>query len=412
MIKVAALTLDIYDDEKAEIARSLPAELHSVKVAEREEVDALPDRQFGLVMKTAGDAMRRRFPLHTADAVKISRAYFERTKVCLPTEAATVAEAKIAAAERALAAEGEIDTRTKDMLAKVAYVDVTALKPQMAKVAFAEQHWGLTINGKNCFPLHDASLVKTALSRFPSTVGDLEPEERFIYARNIAKRAEALSVEVDAKHQVNLYTNDTVNRTALKVAIAARKQAVGTKVSTLVLDQLHEAAGCDLEQGMVERDASFELRKSKHAAFLKTSGAIDAERIVGVLQAFDKMAGLGQHHYVRGLADPFASCFKKADCSSSATMVDGVDLSSIAPNMLQDKFDEGFVNDFAQNPVQVYQSLPDPVKAVIRQLADDAMNGVAKDIGAPADAAVPGAVGDPGQRLAPALSNAPSAIVY
>jgi hypothetical protein len=359
VLKIAARIFDIYDDEQGEIARLLPEGLHSVKVAERAEIDALADHQFALVMKTADGTLRRRLPVHTADAVKLSRAYFDTIKGTLPVEMCKVAERKL---------ENPQDT-------KVAYVDVTKLQPAREKVAFKEQHFGLTIEGRDCFPLHDETLVKTAVARFPFTINDLNPEERFLYARNISKRAAALNVEIPTESPINLYTSDEVNRIALKSAIEQRKMAVAsTKLGTEVLDQLMQAAGCHLEKGSIETDDSFALRQGKQAALLRR-GALSADNIVAVLQHFDKLAGFNSQHYLRGLLDPFAACFKKADFDTSNMFVDGVDLSAIDPNALQQMFDEDLAHSFAENPVQVYRSLPDPIKSVIRQMAEQAMTG-------------------------------------
>lgn len=359
MLKVAAKIFDIYDDETGEIARKLPEGLHSVKVADRTEVEALSDKQFALVIKTADGSLRRRLPVHDADAVKLSRAYFEKIKETLPAEMAKVAEAKLANPSTPV----------------VAYIDATKLQPVREKVAFKEQYFGLTIEGRDCFPLHDETLVKTAIARFPFTINDLSPEERFLYANNINKRASALNVRVPAESPINLYTADDVNRMALKTAIEQRKMAVAsTKLGTEVLDQLMQAAGCHLEKGSIETDDSFALRQGKQASLLKR-GPLPAENIVAVLQHFDKLAGLNSQHYLRGLLDPFAACFKKADFNSSNTFVDGVDLATINPTMLRQMFDEDMANSFSENPVQIYQSLPDPVKSVIRQMAEQAMNG-------------------------------------
>jgi hypothetical protein len=419
MIKVAALTLDVYDDTDLVVARQLPTELHALPVATHAEIDELPDRQFGLVMKTAGDALRRRFPLHTPEACKLSSAYFERTKDRLPPEAAAVAAAKIAAASKLHEHKDILTPEESDVLAKVAYVDITALKPRAQKVAFAAQHWGLTIGGKNCFPLHDAALVKTAIARFAETASQLEPEERFVYARSIAGRAVAEKVAIAGESQINLYTNDRPNLQALKIAIARRKQAVGAKVATLVLDQLEQAAGCWLERGDIETEASFALRQTKQAAMLKATQGVNAEQAISVLSTFDKLAGIGRHEYVRGLPDPFASLFKKADADASATMVDGVDLGVLSPEMLSRDFDEGFITDFFQNPVQVYMSLPDPVKAIIRDRADAVMHGSSPDAqkgtvesGCRPEDATTGDAGDPKVQLAAQYSNEPASIVY
>lgn len=355
MIKLAARIFDIYDDHNFEVASKLGSEFATVKVAERDEIEALHDHQFALVMKTAGGVLRRRFPLHNEDAIKLSAAYFAATRDTLPPEIVEAVEKKLA----------------NPTSADVAYVDATVLKPPREKVAYTEQHWGLTIEGRNFFPLHDAELVKTAATRYPFTAEGLEPEERFLYARNILKRASALNVPISEDSPLHLYSNDEVNLESLKVAIDERKRIMkAAGLGTEVLDQLAEAAGCPIEQGDIETQASFKHRTAKLASRVRSGRMLDPARIIGTLQNVDKLASIGDAEYFRGLADPFAACFKADFYTKRAAMiVDGVDLSRLSLEKLAENFDPGFVQEFNQQPAQVYISLPDPIKAVIRQLA-------------------------------------------
>lgn len=363
MIKIAARIFDIYDDGQLEIARSLSAKFADVKVAEVDDVQALHDCQFGLIMKTAGGALRRRYPLHTDDSVKLSRAYFDSIKGSLPVEIVTVTEAKIASAEA-----GQLLHDTG-----VAYVDVTTIQPVREKVAFTERHYGLTIQGTGHFPLHDADLVKTAMQRYPFTIENLEPEERFLYARNIVKRANELKVTVPADCGIHLYSNDSVNLASFKIALDDRRQILkAAGMSTAILDQLEVAAGCAAERGSMESDDSFRGRQGKVANLVNTgkSLAADPTRLISTLESIDKLAGISSHEYLRGLLDPFAACFKQdAFTKHAAMIVDGIDLASISPEALHEKFGDDFCAEFSKQPAQVYRSLPDPMKQIIRQLS-------------------------------------------
>jgi len=353
MLKIASRILDVYDDADGEVAKLLPKEAHQFKVAEQKEIEELTDKQFALIMKTADGSIRRRLPLHNEDSLKISQAYFNTIKESLPVELVKAAEEKFANPGNG----------------KVAYVDLSKVEPPREKIAYAEKHYGLTIEGKDCFPLHDATLVKLAVNRFPFTINDLHPEERFLYARNIEKRASALNVEIPFESPINLYTSNEVNLDALKRGIEQRKAA--SALNHEVLDQLAMAVGCPIDKGAIESEDSFTLRQAKLASMRRLPTAW----VVNVLQTFDKLAGLGSTHYLRGLLDPFASCFKKASCPGNNCMVDGIDLSKIDALMLEGKFEDDFISSFIENPVQVYKSLPDPVKSVVRQIAQNAMSG-------------------------------------
>jgi len=397
MIKVAARIFDVYDDEHGEIARQLPEELHAVKVAEHDEVMDLPDRCFALVMKTADGAVRRRLPVHDSDSLKISQAYFERTRQGLPEEVVRVVEGKFAAAQRVL--DGSED---REAYNKVAYIDLGSLTPA-AEVRFPDKAYGLVLEGRNHFPLHDEVLVKQAVSRFPFTIEDLESHERWQYARNIEKRANQLGVEVPSNSPINLYTAPEPNLQSLKRAIEYRKEAAAGRsdVHTTLLDQLAAAAGCELGRGDIESDASFAWRQAKHAERRK----ISVEHIVTVLQNFDKLAGFGDYHYMRGMPDPFAAVFTKTGSPSSGFLVDGVDLSKVDPAQLADRFDDQFVQEFTENPVAVYKSLPDPVRSVIRTFAEQNMGQPTRGRTHQEPPSTVGSAGGPMNRLNPSYVN-------
>jgi len=385
MLKLAARIFDIYDDQTGEIAGQLGAEYANVKFASPDEIAALADSQFGLLLKTAGNVVRRRYPLHDADSCKLSRAYFDRVKGSLPAEIVTAVEEKIAAAEAG------------QPTAKLAYVDGTKLKATTEKVAFSDKHWGLTIDGRNVFPLHDADLVKTAIARFNATVETLEPEEAFLYARNIAKRASTLGVKIANESRVNLYTSDAVNLVALKDAIDDRYRVLKTAgMSVEILNQLADAAGCPIERGSTETYDSYN-RRCKIAADRAVNGLCnDPGQIIGILQKVDKLAGLGREHYLRGMLDPFAACFKLDTVTKRAAMiVDGVDLSCVTPDALASKFDPEFCAKFNQQPVSSYQGLPPQMQDVLRQMCSQKTDC----------ADVPGGGSDPTTKLDPTYVN-------
>lgn len=399
--KVASLVLDLYDDEKGTVARAFPSELHDCKVASLDDVRDLPNRDFALVMKTASGLVRK-FPVHNLDNLKISQAYFDQAKAHLPVEAVQAAEAKFASRGRLLVlAEGELDAEDFLEFNKVAYVDITSTLPATKK-AFADKAWGLVVDGKNYFPLHDAELVKTAVERFPFTAANLQPVQKFAYARSISKRASALDVVVPDGSSINLYTGNDVNRTALRIALDQRKEAARqVDISTEVLDQLAEAAGLHQEVGSIESLASVNFRAAKLAA----QRPLDVDRIITILSTFDKTAGIGAVEYRKGLLDPFAACFKAAGYSGSM-MIDGVDLSRIDPAKLAEHFDDEFLREFAENPIGVYQILPPQVKQAVRDMASAGMSSApSQGFNPHPEMSSVTSAGDPTEQLAYTYSN-------
>jgi hypothetical protein len=368
MLKIASRVLDFHDDVSGDVARGLPAELHDCEVAGHEQLEALHNHQFGLLVKIAGGRLERRYPCDTEDHRKLSMAYLERagTQV-LPTEVVEKVRAKLASA---------------DALVSAPYFDAESYQAPVKK-AFAEKCWGLVLDGVNAFPLHTPELVKEAAARFRETTRTMDLQDSFLYARNLDARASALDVKVSGAHQI--YTNPGLNKVALAAALDQRR-----KIANLaVLDEIEQESGIFRGRAEDETDGSYRYRQAKAA-----SGRLAVDQIVALLLQYDKVAGITDHHYRRGVADPFAACFKLAEVSGSQMAVDGLDLASIKADQLSSQFDQDFINEFMADPVTVYQALPAPVKELIRQIAAN-----------PAPKGMPAMGGDPQQELDPRLVN-------
>lgn len=351
MIKLSALVLDIYDDETGAIATALPPDMHQVKVADADLVQDLPDHQFGLVFRTASGDLRRRFPLHDADALKLSEAYFTRTGSVLPPEVQTQVAKKFAAVKA-----DPHDT-------SVVVVDMAKTAAAVSEEIFPDRVYGLVLGDQHKFPLHTPELTKVAITRFPFTTETMEPAHRFLYARNIEKRASQLKVEIPCSSEIWNYTGTVLNKDSLKLALDQRRTklaSVGAR--TDIIDQLELAAGITPYPGEMEHPDSVQLRQAKAASVPQ----VPVEQVLTVLCQIDKITG---ETYSRHYMDPFAACFKAAAYPTASASVDGVDLGAIPAEALAKQFDESFVKEFLADPVRVYMSLPTPVQAVLRKMA-------------------------------------------
>lgn len=389
-IKLASQILDFHDDTGCVIARALPPELHQLKVAGQDELDALPDSSFGLVFKSAS-GLQRRFPVHDEDSRKLSEAYVMAGLKAgsLHPEVGRLVLAKIAAA------------RAGDALDEVAYVDPE--KVAAAPAAFEDRFYGLTLGGASHYPLHDETLVSRAIERFPFTTDGMAPEHKFAYARNIEKRAGQLGVEIPNNSPINRYTGTELNPNALKLAIDQRKEAAAGRsgVHGQALDELLAAAGVVEDRGSMESDASFDLRQK----LAKVATKVDVAQVVAMLSQFDKFAGITEYDYNRGMLDPYAACYKRAAAGAPSTASDGTDLSKIGPEKLQALFDQYFVDEFQQNPVATYEALPDPMKKILQGLVD----GKTETASALPQGTTAAASGDPMAALDPRYSNGQNA---
>lgn len=401
MTKIASRLFDLYDDENLSIIRRYASSLSDVKVASHDEIQQLEDKHFGLVLKTAAGAVLRRYPIHDADATRLSRIYFDELRETLPDEIAASVQAKIAAAE---VVHGLSDTmpkeQAKDMYELVSYIDAGKIAEVREPTAFFDECWGLIVDGKRCFPLHTSELVKEAEKRFPAACADLEPHERFLLARAIEKRAQELNAVLPENSPIHRYTNPELNLDALKLALDARRPLIkAAGLSTDVVDALAYSAGCIPERGELEDDTRWNARLQKWAS----APRMPVEKIIFTLIGIDKLAGISRQHYNSGLPDPYAACFKRA-AHDNPTVVDGVDVSKISLDAMRAMFDESFIREFYNNPAAVYRSLPDPIRNALRALAEQGNRTPAAAGGSSAPAPSRSG-GDPRDVLAARYSN-------
>lgn len=360
-IRLRSLVTDFYSDHDFKVASQLEPALHSLSATPVEELPNLPDHSFGCVVKTSEGTLRL-WPVSTPDDAKLSEAYLTAVHDRLPAELYQVATSKVAAALAVHAGSASDDQKATHFA--VRFLDATQFKAAV-KISHAETAWGLVINNTNRYPLHNDVLTKTAIQHYDRTCEGLNAAQRFVYANNIAKRAAALGVEIPATSSVNRYTNGSVNKTALAIALdERRKLAVQVGLAPDTLDQLAEAAGIVAPRAELESENNFRYRQAKVAAGAK----LRPDEIVGVLESFDKLAGVGESAYRRGFPDPYASCFKVAGMDSGL-YIDGVDLGVLTVNDLSKYFDADFSSQFLADPLGTYRRLPEATRAVLRQLA-------------------------------------------
>lgn len=93
MLKIAGKIIDSYDDP----AFLAHPDLKSSGLPSLEDLDRMPDRDFALVIKTAAGRVRK-FPVGSADQVRVSAAYFKKSAELLPEDIQKVAASGISTA--------------------------------------------------------------------------------------------------------------------------------------------------------------------------------------------------------------------------------------------------------------------------------------------------------------------------
>lgn len=395
-MRTAGLVLDFYDDLNGSIlkgvfpsAEELPDLIKKAHILSPEEHGVLRDEAYALVLLNEGKVMRK-FACVDAGNTALSALYFLRTADRLPAEAIKVAAAnliaesdrfglptlalksKLASAGRKrdpMATNARVGdtndwaTRTninsfpgggKDTsnvlqaastlkTASARYVDVSGLEPEIQVVKKTA-----SITALERYPLDSYGDVEKAISYFEDFGLDFSPKDRHDFAVKTASRAQALGIEVPealARYGSTEYAPD------LAAHLASRR------------------ALCDADQAFRYRDLE------------KVAYQVTPENFAALLQLDDEATGLDRY-YGGAIADPYWSTFggdfaqeKVASYAwenTSGLAVTGDQLADLAKSgRAASKFDGDFTQAFAQDPITIFESMPDDSKAILARLASE-----------------------------------------
>lgn len=383
-MSIAALVLDFYDDAKQELMTkiAMPRSLAGTQMTmlTPDQHDGLPDNEFGLVILTKRASVLRKFPVNDPGNAWLSAQYFQNTHEKLAFPARFVAAKFIKAAcdaygvpssrrvetYAARADEADVEKNTfvegsesQWMLRKLAQRELLTKEASAAEInahiEMPNEHYALVINNGDGtiirkYAMPDERHVKMAAAYFDKYAMDLPVEHRHRFATAVSARAEELGVDVSNSKLLEKWASTEWNP-FVHAHIEQRKSLLPQNESARrVLDKL--------------------------AASLAETTPEDAAQ---ALQTLDQATGLAKY-YDRGLTDPFASTMAKAAASGwSDEITDGKDKYTIteddlrkvaASKKIAGYLGEAVARQFEQHPVEVYESLPDPEKVLIRQIID------------------------------------------
>lgn len=303
-MNIAGQIFDIYDDVSYSVAKEHKDELSGSAVMDPLEVEKLADSKFALIIKTASGRKVRKYPIADKDSTKLSSVYFKHQKCKMHPAIAKKAEAGFSGN-----GDNSID------IANLASYDAVT-------------------HAYGKYPLHDASHVKEAMSRFKHTTQRMEPREKYAYAHAIVERAADLNLMVDGP--VLGYVASEINPVSVKLGCLARRQSIFDKS---LLSDLSE----------IESNPSPER-----------------------FEQFDKVAGLSSYVSEGKIPDAYETCFS---CIKVASL-DDEKIKSISPTVIEQLFDPMFAKEWIKDPVAVYKSLPMPTQAMIDKQASVSSDAV------------------------------------
>lgn len=371
--------LDFYDDSRHELMSkvAMPSEMGRVpmNLLTPEQHSSLPDNEFGLIVLTKRASVLRKFPVNDPGNAWLSAQYFQHNHEKLAFPARFIAAKFIKEAcdaygvpssnlveNYAARAGGDVEGNTfvegsesSWMLRKLAQRELMDKQASVAEVDavmnMPDDHFALVVhNGDGSvirkYAMPDAAHVKLAANYFDKYAMQLPPEYRHRFARAVQSRAAELDVDINDNNSLSKWASAEWNR-HVNAHLEQRKSLLPQRLDAHgILDKLASAI---------------------------SEGDTTPEDAAAALQTFDEATGLAKY-YDRGLADPYASTMGKNASGWSAEVggrtVTEEDLKKAAASKkLASYFGSSFAEQFAKQPVEVFESLPAPEKEVVAQVA-------------------------------------------
>lgn len=358
-MKTADTVFDLYDDPKVQILREhiqgeLPTKIASMELLSAEERNRLPDRLFALVTWD-GTEQARKYAMHDEPHLLTSLLYFSNQAATLPEEAQKVAAHNLCLGcewygveppEDVVKLAGEVGTDW------VGELDVSALQaPSTQKVAAAENFaFGAQ------YPIESLSQIKEAQAYFDENWGSMTPLDRHVFATNLQDRA----TEVGEGHLGGLVGEYAGYRYGAKIAgeLSSRVRMMDGKEHQPVYALLREKVASIDPLVMAEM-------------------LTDADKITGIADSWNAP--------YTGCLDPYRAVFSKqandANPSPETNWSWSEGSDHVTDTILWDYarnyrieiaacFGDDFANDFCDDPIETFESLPDPQKHAIARMAN------------------------------------------
>lgn len=340
--------LDMYDDAfGVHLVDGLIEKYGNIKVDHAQSLSSVPDKDFALVVFAKTGERHRKFPMHTPDALAISTHYFEKTGQALMPAARVIVASNLAMGHLRFGAEvpdelkklasDKVDGNSWDEGVEEVLMTGVPAPAQRVSKKYAIRRERADGSVVEMFPIDTIKDCQASAAELKKVAYDLSARDR--YEAAVAVGAQ-LSLFAQPDPVVEKLASLDPNP-AFMTHIAARMEMLLDEQSRTTLDTLS-----------------------------KLAGALPGVKLAEALEAFDKKAGIS-FHWDRRIRNPFDSCFqaKTASVKAGGRTVTAQDLVRLIDGgKLTQMFKTSTLKDFREQPLEVFQSLPDPLKNEIAQL--------------------------------------------
>ncbi len=419
-MEMSGLILDVYDDFKGEVLRSLygvpetlPDFVKAAQALSTEDHQRLPDECFALILQN-GDQVLRKFACIDEGNTALSVQYFIKNAHKLPEEAQKTAAANL------LIACSWYDLAAPEPLSKIAEMTGTSLMPHQSpsdktiggeKTVVKKAGMGHLLSGHKGetedFGPEEGRLSHNSHAKTPQRLPQarlLHPHvnvtEKKASQEVITRAGQYYALPSEEKYPLDDYRQiktagvyfeefhrdfKPAHRHEYAVNLLKRASAVGLTMGDMALrygnQKYASHDGMQVAYEVRDKECAWdETGRGMLQELFEKRAELDPEVFALALGEFDKTAGLTAH-YDGLIPDPFLSTFgmdKTAEpvfreVIGNDTVTDRP-LYALAAEPkcgLGKLFDDDFVSEFRKDPVAIFKSMPRDQKKIIMRMANE-----------------------------------------
>lgn len=408
-MNTAGLVFDIYDDSDRQILSAIfeeaapPEKVASSSLLSPEELNSLPDHVFAVVADNGNGRPLRKYAMHDEPHLKLSVLYFCESGQLFPEETQKLAARNLVRGCR------WYDVEPPEDLVKMAFVGVT-------KIA--------DLTGSNIMPKGalkgsvaqgtakaSAPSVKTAASPAVTTaIADRFIDDTWEHAEDLSsfdthtvvKKASYQRYCLPHKEKYPIDSYEHVQRadeyfhkhahdfSLIDCRIYAqnltnRADEIGVGVSEKVASYAGDGYGSFIEGELVKRASAYAGtgHEAGYRTLLDLQEKIPPAAMAVLIKEADDLTGASDVYgrAATGFMEPYRAVFGKEASAEEYSWVSpevsttGSQLSKLAnesSGQLDEVFGSGFSDSFSRDPAGIFESMPDPQKALIAKMAAQA----------------------------------------
>jgi len=358
------LSLDFFDDlhpkkTLAKIAGKIPIHLRKQEIGDMEKRASYPDSFFALSVLTKRANKINKFPIHDELNTFLSNEYFEANHHKIPTGAQKVAAYHIKKAclmHRLQPTDSVVEAAQGANCASNNYIEKVSdtrggklVKEAAQKVSnYALEKFASDGESRiRRYPIQNPEQVTSALDYFDKHANAFSPEDRRVYAINVARRASEFGMPWQQR-SISKYAGFNYG-SCLEKGLSARKNQLA-------------------------QDSHLRGAYEKLAA---VKDSMDPDTFAQSLYELDALSGIDRMYTTGNIPDPFYTTFAKTASGYTydkhGMLLTDADLTKAFDNKyvkISEYFGSGLADGLKSDGISAFEALPNDAQEVVARIAN------------------------------------------